>query len=207
MADGAERNLTDAVQGLLERSEALCNRSIAGDDDMDRLEVRVDAMGHDIILRYSPVASDLRQVISAIKVSAALERVSDHAVGIARRGRELSGRPPLEETEWLRPVCEHAALRLGRGVDAYFRGDVELAVKVAQGGDRRSPLYGEIRERLTSRLEKYPARARDLISLLLVVRMLKRIADHAENIAEDAIFLLTARDVRHGGGLASDRSA
>jgi phosphate transport system protein len=85
MADLALGNLASAVRGLLERNEDFCNRAIANDDEVDALEMKIDKEALEIIMKFSPVAGDLRRVISTMKMSTSLERISDHAVSLARR--------------------------------------------------------------------------------------------------------------------------
>ncbi|MDB6069394.1 MAG: phoU, partial [Verrucomicrobiales bacterium] len=104
MASLVEQNLAHAIRGLLDRDDDLCNQAIADDGEVDSLEKKIDQEGHDIILRYAPVARDLRRVITSMKVSAALERISDHAVSLARRARLLNARTEITETSLVRPI-------------------------------------------------------------------------------------------------------
>src|SRR5690606_25819280 len=88
-----QRSLRNAIAGLFGDGDELCNEVIADDDEIDQLEVEVDRAGVDILIRYQPLASDLRQVIAAMRVSSNLERVGDEAVNIARKARKLAQRP------------------------------------------------------------------------------------------------------------------
>jgi phosphate transport system protein len=201
MASLAETNLANAIRGLLERNDDLCNCAIADDAEVDDLEKKIDQEGHALILRFSPMAGDLRRVISSMKASTALERVSDHAVSIARRARLLNARPPVVETTLIQPIYELAASQLKLGVDAFHHNDLALALRIVQNDDPLDIAHYEFIDHLTETISKNGAQAADYVALIFITRLLERIGDQAVNIAEDAIYCLTAQDVRHGGTL------
>src|SRR3954470_17508724 len=128
MSGLTERSLDRAVSGLLERDDELCVIAIADDEEIDQLEKQVDKDGVDLLLRFQPVASDLRRVVSAMKLSNNLERMADQAVNIARKARKLNRHPPLPETELIRPMHVHAMSMFRDSVQAYIRENVELAM-------------------------------------------------------------------------------
>src|SRR5213595_4119221 len=130
MAGLAERSLDRAVKGLLQRDDDLCANAIADDEEIDQLEKRIDKDGVDLLLRFQPVASDLRRVVSAMKLSSNLERMADQATNIARRARKLNQHPALPETELIRPMYTHAMTMFKDAIDAYVREDVQLARSV-----------------------------------------------------------------------------
>src|SRR5205823_8777961 len=103
MAGLTERSLERAMKGLFNRDDNLCVTAIADDEEIDQLEKQIDKDGVDILLRYQPVASDLRRVVSAMKLSPNIERVADQATNIARRARKLNRHPALPEVELIRP--------------------------------------------------------------------------------------------------------
>src|SRR5436309_2686867 len=117
MAGLAERSLDRALKGLLQRDDNLCATAIADDEEIDQLEKQIDKDGVDILLRYQPVASDLRRVISAMKLSPNIERVGDQATSIARRARKLSRHPALPEVEIMIPIEQHAMAMFKDSVD------------------------------------------------------------------------------------------
>src|SRR6266540_5852365 len=121
MAGLAERSLDRAIKGLLQRSDDLCANAIADDEEIDQLEKQIDKDGVDILLRYQPVASDLRRVVAAMKLSSNLERMADMATTIARRARKLNQHPPLAEVELIRPMYEHAMSMFKDSVEAFVR--------------------------------------------------------------------------------------
>src|ERR1044071_8843155 len=126
MAGLAERSLERAIKGLLQRDDNLCATAIADDEEIDQLEKQIDKDGVDILLRFQPLASDLRRVVSAMKLSSNLERLGDQAVSIARKTRKLNRHPPLAEVELIAPMREHAMRMFKDSVDAYVNEDVEL---------------------------------------------------------------------------------
>lgn len=201
MASLAEKNLANAIRGLLERNEDLCNGAIADDAEVDALEKKIDEEGHALILRFSPMARDLRRVISSMKASTALERISDHAVSIARRARVLNTREPVIETGMIRPIYELAASQLKLAVDAFHNGDLALALRIVQNDDPLDIAHYQFIDQLTDAIAKNGPLASDYVALIFITRLLERIGDQAVNIAEDAIYLLTAADIRHGGAL------
>src|SRR5213079_417722 len=108
MSSLTERSLDRAITGLLQRDDDLCVLAIADDEEIDQLEKQVDKDGVDLLLRFQPVASDLRRVVSAMKLSSNLERMADQATNIARKARKLNKHPPLPEILLLTPMQEHA---------------------------------------------------------------------------------------------------
>src|ERR1700731_3974978 len=127
MAGLTERSLDRAMKGLYERDDDLCAHTIADDEEVDQLEKQNDKDGVDCLVRFQPVASDLRRVVAAMKLSSNLERMADMATTIARRARKLNQHPPLAEVELIRPMYDHAMSMFRDSVDAFAREDVDLA--------------------------------------------------------------------------------
>src|SRR5215472_8028693 len=123
MAGLAERTLDRAIKGLLQRDDNLCTTAIADDEEIDQLEKQIDKDGVDVLLRFQPVASDLRRVVSAMKLSSNLERMADQATSIARRARKLNQHPPLPEVDLIKPMYGHALSMFKDSVDAFVRED------------------------------------------------------------------------------------
>ena len=109
MSSLAEVNLQNAVNGLLKRDSDLCNLAIAEDEEINQLEKQVDKDGIDVMLRYQPVATDLRRVVSAMKLSSNLERIADQAVNIARRAKKLNQHAELPESHGIEPIFRAAS--------------------------------------------------------------------------------------------------
>src|ERR1700742_2044960 len=119
MADLTDRSLERAMKGLVNRNDDLCATTIADDEEIDQLEKQMDKDGVDILLRFQPVASDLRRVVSAMKLSTNLERMADESVSIARKARKLNQHPELAEVKLITPMGEHAIQMFKDSVEAY----------------------------------------------------------------------------------------
>jgi phosphate transport system protein len=197
MASLTERNLRNAMQGLLERDSDLSNLAIADDEEIDLLEKQVDQTGIELLLRFQPVASDLRQVISAMKLSGNLERIADQAVNISKRARKLNQNAALEDVHYLEPLFNEALGIFKDSMRAFIDGDVDLALAVKARDKKLDGANAEVANRLTARMVELPERITDFLNLLLIARHLERVGDHSKNIAEDAVYAAAAEDIRH----------
>ncbi len=184
MAGLTERSLERAMKGLFNRDDNLCVTAIADDEEIDQLEMQVDKDGVAILLRFQPVASDLRRVVSAMKFSTNLERLGDQATNIARRARKLNQHPPLSEVDLITPMREKAMAMFKDSVDAYVLNRVVSGKLIQRMAQDRDQLRG-------------------YLNLMFVARALERVGDHATNIAEDAVYAAAAEDIRHPSLTAS----
>ena len=197
MAGLAERSLDRAIRGLLQRDDDLCANAIADDEEIDQLEKQVDKDGVDILLRYQPVASDLRRVVSAMKLSPNIERVADQATNIARRARKLNQHPPIAGNRIDCPIQAHAISMFKDASMLSLREDAKLARargSARQGTGRMNRKAGR---RLIQRMAQDPDQLRGYLNLIFISRCLERVGDHATNIAEDAVYAAAAEDIRH----------
>jgi len=197
MSSLTERSLDRAITGLLQRDDELCAIAIADDEEIDQLEKSVDHDGIDLLLRFQPVASDLRRVVSAMKLSSNLERMADQATNIARRARKLNQHPPLPEVALIQPMYTHAMSMFKDAIDAYVRSDVEQARSVVPRDEALDDMNRLAGRRLTERMAEDPAQLRGYLNLIFVSRCLERVGDHATNMAEDAVYAVAAEDIRH----------
>jgi phosphate transport system protein len=197
MSSLTERSLRRAVTGLLQRDDDLCAAAIADDEEIDQLEKQVDQDGVDLLLRFQPVASDLRRVVSAMKLSGNLERMADQAVNIARKARKLNKHPALPEAEFIPPMFEHAMAMFKDSVEAYINEDVDLAMKLKPSDKVLDEMNASASKRLIQRMAEDPEQLRGYLNLMFISRHLERVGDHATNIAEDAVYAAAAEDIRH----------
>jgi phosphate transport system protein len=197
MSSLTERSLDRAITGLLQRDDEACAIAIADDEEIDQLEKQVDHDGIDLLLRFQPVASDLRRVVSAMKLSSNLERMADQATNIARRARKLNQHPPLPEVELIRPMYAHAMAMFKDAIDAYVRSDVDQARSVVPRDEALDEMNRTAGRRLTERMAEDPGQLRGYLNLIFVSRCLERVGDHATNMAEDAVYAVAAEDIRH----------
>jgi phosphate transport system protein len=203
MAGLTERSLERAMKGLVNRDDNICITAIVDDEEIDQLEKQIDKDGVDILLRFQPVASDLRRVVAAMKLSSNLERMADMATTIARRARKLNQHPPLAEVELIRPMYEHAMSMFKDSVDAFAREDVDLARGVVPRDQKLDDLNRMASHKLVDRMAQDPDQLRGYLNLIFVGRCLERVGDHATNIAEDAVYAAAAEDIRHQTAAAS----
>ena len=197
MAGLAQRSLENAMKGFFERSDNLCLSVIADDEEIDQLEKQMDRDGVDILSRFQPVASDLRRVVSAMKLSTNLERVADQATSIARRARKLNRHPPLAEVESIKPMHDQAISMFKESMHAFVQEDVDLACSVIQRDEGLDELNGDVNRKLIERMATNPEQLRGYLNLIFVARSLERVGDYATNIAEDAVYAAAAEDIRH----------
>ncbi len=197
MAGLTERSVERAMKGLFERDDNICAHAIADDEEIDQLEKQIDKDGVDILLRFQPVASDLRRVVSAMKLSSNLERMADQATTIARRARKLNQHPSLPEIELMKPMYEHAMAMFKDSVDAFVREDVELGRAIVPRDEKLDDLNRLASHKLVERMAQDPDQLRGYLNLIFVGRCLERVGDHATNIAEDAVYAAAAEDIRH----------
>jgi phosphate transport system protein len=197
MSSLTERSLDRAIQGLQQRDDDLCANTIADDEEIDQLEKQIDKDGVDVLLRFQPVASDLRRVVSAMKLSSNLERMADQATNIARRARKLNRHPALPEVELITPMYAHAMSMFKDSIDAYVREDVELGRAVVPRDEKLDELNRVASRRLIQRMAADPDQLRGYLNLMFIARHLERVGDHATNIAEDAVYAAAAEDIRH----------
>lgn len=197
MAGLAERTLDRAVRGLLQRDDNLCTTAIADDEEIDQLEKQIDKDGVDVLLRFQPVASDLRRVVATMKLSPNIERIADQATNIARRARKLNKHAPLPETELIVPIQAHAMAMFKDSIDAFTREDVDLGRAVVARDMELDRLNKMANRKLTDRMAQDPKQLRGYLNLIFVSRCLERVGDHATNIAEDAVYAAAAEDIRH----------
>lgn len=197
MVELTERNLSHAINGLLQRDDSLCTKAIADDEQVDQLEIQIDKDGLEILLRYQPVASDLRQVVSAMKLSPNIERVADEATNIAEAAIKLNKHPPLAEVNLIVPIQAHAISMFKDSIDAFVREDVGLARAVVSRDKQLDDMNASANRSLTERMVQDREQLRGYLNLILTSRCLERVGDHASNIAEDAVYAAAAEDIRH----------
>jgi phosphate transport system protein len=197
MASLAETGLIRAGEGLFGRNADACNSVIADDAEIDSLEKSIDDSGVEIMARFHPMAKDLREVVSAMKVGSNLERVADQAVSIARRSRRLNRQPVLPETATLEPMFRTAMDIFRSSVRSFADRDEAIGRGLKQRDRELDAMHHDIIDRLTLRMGDDSSRVESYLDLIFIARFIERIGDHATNIAEDAVFAASAQDIRH----------
>ncbi len=184
--------LGQAVEAIQQNDVALAEAVLAQDDAVDDMDRRIEAQCIRLLALQQPMARDLRQVESALKVITDLERVGDHAVDIAKIARKLTQefylKAPLVDVG---PLAEMARTMLSQSLQALVRRDLPLAVQVCDDDDAADAAYKHLRDELLELTQAEPARVFAASHLLLVAVYLERIADHATNIAERVYYTET----------------
>ncbi|NVN93159.1 MAG: phosphate signaling complex protein PhoU [Desulfuromonadales bacterium] len=198
MGNKALLMIDNSVKSLLNRDIALAESTIAMDREVNAAEVLIDNQCLVLLARRQPEARDLRFITLALKIITDLERIGDKCASIAKRARELSMEAPFIDSYIDIPRMGHwAEVMLREAMDAFVRGDTDLADKVR----RDKKFINELNDRMLRLLLTYimekPATSPNVLKVYAISRALDRIADHATNIAEMVIFMVKGQDIRH----------
>lgn len=193
----AEEQVRLAVTGLVNRDRDVIGRVLAGDGPLNALHIEVDNRCFTLLALHQPMAVDLRAIVAAVKINTDLERVGDLAINIAEAARQYVGHPPVKKLIDIPRMATIAQNMLRDALDAFVRRDTELARHVLNEDDALDALKTQIFRELLTYMLQDPATIEPALDLILVSRHLERIGDHATNVAEDVIFMVLARDVRH----------
>ncbi|MBI4476328.1 MAG: phosphate signaling complex protein PhoU [Acidobacteria bacterium] len=198
MAGLAEERVRVAIEGLVARDVSALDRITTGDLPINELHIEIDNRAFTLLALHQPMAADLRTIVAAVKINTDLERVGDLAVNIAEAGRRYLAHPPVKPLIDIPRMGDIAQQMLRSALDAFIRRDTALAQRVLDEDDRVDSLKDQVFRELLTYMLQDPSTIAPALDLVLVSRHLERIADHATNIGEDVIFMVSARDVRHG---------
>ena len=193
----AEDRMCDAVKAVSTRDPALVERILTGDEPINALHIEIDDRCFKMLALHQPMAADLRAIVAAVKINTDLERVGDLAVNIAEAGKRYLQHPPVKPLIDIPRMGDIAQQMLRDALDAFVRRDVRLAEAVLAADDQLDALKTQIFRELLTFMLSDPATIEPALDLILISRHLERIGDHATNIAEDVIFMVSAKDVRH----------
>ena len=193
----AEERVRAAVDGLTSRDMALIDRVLKSDEPINELHIEIDNRCFTLLALHQPMAADLRAIVAAVKINTDLERVGDLAVNIAEAAKRYALHPPLKKLIDIPRMGDIAQSMLRAAVDSFVRRDTVLAQHVLNEDDNLDGLKTQIFRELLTYMLQDPGTVEPAIDLILISRHLERIGDHATNIAEDVIFMVSARDVRH----------
>jgi phosphate transport system protein len=197
MSSRAEELVGAAVEALRERDAAKADVVIANDRIIDALEVEIDEACINLLALQQPLARDLRLITMTMKISNDLERVGDHAVNIAEAVRHLNAHPPFAPVPESEEMARLASEMLSDALDDFVRGDAAAAREVCARDDRVDALHESMFRILLTHMMEDPRRIGAAMSVFLVSGNLERIADLATNIAEDVVFLVEGRTIKH----------
>lgn len=192
-----EESLHKAVKALQERDEKLAKSVIDNDVEIDHMEVDMEEECLKVLALHQPVASDLRLIVSILKINSDLERIGDLAVNIAERAAFLATQNPMDLPLDFPLMAEKTKAMLRKSLDALVNADSRLAYQVCAADDEVDAMNRQMYMQIQEAVRRHPDRVDSLIHLLSVSRHLERIADHATNIAEDVIYMNEGEIVRH----------
>jgi len=198
MSSLAASSLQNSVRALLERNDDLAREVEQADDQLDALEIELDELCI-VLLSRGPVASDLRMITVAMKITHDLERVGDEATTIARRAVDLNKEPQLKPYVDLPRMATMALEMLNDALEAFVSRDTARARSVLPRDKDVDALHKQLQRELVSYMLESPTTITRCLHLMQISKRIERIADHATNIAEEVVFLHEGRDIRHTG--------
>jgi phosphate transport system protein len=193
----AEERVQSAIRALVDADERALEQVVTGDEPLNQLQVEIDNRAFTVLALHQPLAVDLRVIVAGVKINSDLERVGDLAVNIAEAALRYVALPPVKPLIDLPRMADIAQGMLRDALDAFVRRDVELAHSVLKRDDQLDELKSQVFRELLTYMLQNPATIEASLELILISRHLERIGDHATNVAEDVIFMVSAKDVRH----------
>lgn len=205
MAGIVEEMIENSIKALVNKDPALAEQ-VAGPDEtrVNRMEIENEDSAINLMALYQPEASNLRTIAMIIKLNNDLERLGDHAVNIAEAARFLMTRPAVKPLVDIPKMAEHAIAMLKDALDAFTRGDAELARSVCARDSVVDDLNGKVKNDLAKIMSDDPTTIERALKLMMVSLNLERIADLATNVAEDVIYIATGESIKHGTGGPQD---
>jgi phosphate transport system protein len=204
MSEKAEALIELSVDALLSKDQGKADAVIAGDKEVDAMELEIEGMALELLALQQPMARDLRFIVGAIKVTSDLERIGDHAVNIAQTAQRLVAlRSTITPDPEIEDMARRARAMLRDAIDAFLRADGALGRNVCARDDQVDALHESVFRILLTHMMADPRTINPSLEYLLVSRNLERVADLATNIGEDAVFLAEGKNIKHGGGVVA----
>jgi phosphate transport system protein len=198
MGSIAEEMIQKAVKAFLERNSDLTQEVFELEKEVNRLHVEVDDRAIKLMALNQPMAIDLRFIAAAMKINTDLERIADQAVNVGQTCYyHLFKETPVPESALITRMAEISQRMLKGALDAFSKKDVNLATDVMGQDEEEDRLKAENLTKLIDLIKKDPAHSKQYVDLILIAKNMERIADHATNIAEDVIFMVAGKDIRH----------
>jgi phosphate transport system protein len=198
MASHAESSVNQSVQALMQRDLNLALKVKADDDVIDHFEIEIDEIAIQLLTK-APLASNLRLVTVAMKISQNLERIGDEATKIAKRARDLSQEPPVKIVLDLPRMAALALTMVKDALDAFVQRDSAAARAIVPRDKEVDAFNRQVHQSLTQFMMQHPDTIARCLHWIVATKSLERIADHAKNIAEEVVYLCEAQDIRHTG--------
>ncbi|MCL2639125.1 MAG: phosphate signaling complex protein PhoU [Oscillospiraceae bacterium] len=186
-----EHSISNAVEALLTQNTALASAVKADERESDKKEREIETLCFDMLLRQQPVARDLRKISAALKMVTDMERIADQAEDIAEITKHLIGIKFIKQPEDITKMAEATKKMLKESIDSFVNRDLSLAMSVLGHDDVVDELFITIRTDLIASIHENPENGEQALDLLMIAKYLERIGDHASNIAEWVIFMIT----------------
>ena len=199
MASMVETAIANAGKSLIERNSELARLVVKSDEQIDSLELEIDKQCVDLLALRQPMAIDLRFITSAIKITNNLERMGDLAVNIAERVIPLNQEPQLKPLIDIPRMATITQTMVKDSIDAFVNRDTALARSVSERDSTVDSLNDQIFKELLTYMMQDPKNIMRAVHLILISRHLERIADHSTNIAEEVVYIVKAKVVKHRG--------
>jgi len=197
MGGQVESAIHRSVRALVDRDPEQARQVLRDEARINQMEIEVDNLITRLLALRQPMAKDLRFLTAAMKINTDLERMGDLAVNIAQRALSLIAQPPVKPLIDIPKMAQLVESMLLRSLDAFVKGDADVAHSVLLGDDEIDALRDSVYQELVAYMQRDPTIVPSAVDLIFVARNLERIADHATNIAEDVVFLVKGVDVRH----------
>src|SRR3954471_7980572 len=206
MASHAEGSVTKAIRALTERDDALAREVKEEDSILDQFEIEIDEFAISLLALKAPLATDLRLITTAMRISHDLERVGDEATTISRRALELNQEPQLKPYVDIPRMAEMGLSMLHDAIDAFVNKDSAKARAVIPRDKDVDALNKQLHRELVSFVIEDPTTITRALNLMVISKSLERIADHATNVAEEVVYLYEGRDIRHSKAAPAEPS-
>ncbi|MEJ2183143.1 MAG: phosphate signaling complex protein PhoU [Nitrospirota bacterium] len=197
MAAMVETAIKKSVHSLVERDDDMAREVIAGDHEINAVDVHIDEECIRLLALIQPVASDLRTITTAMKITTDLERIGDNAVNIAERALELNQEPILKPYVDVPTMANIARRMVKDAIDAFVNHDKRLAMDVILRDDEMDDLNEAVVEELSAIMSRDPTTVYRATKITYISKYLERMGDHATNIAEMVIYMIEGRIIRH----------
>jgi len=198
MASRAETAVNQSVEALVMRDFDLAQRVREDDNIIDQFEIEIDEMAI-VLLTKAPLASNLRLITVAMKVSQNLERIGDEATKIAKRARDLAQEPPVKINLDVKRMASLSLAMVKDALDSFVHRDSAAARAIVPRDKEVDALNRQIHQELAQHMMENPDTIGRCLNWIVASKSLERIADHAKNIAEEVVYLYEAQDIRHAG--------
>lgn len=191
MGSMVEESLTNSINALKKQNIELAQKVIDSDDDIDAMEIDIEDKCIKLIALQQPMATDLRIIATALKITTDLERIADHAVDIAKITKRLASEKYIKELIDIPRMAEIVTTMVRDSIDAYVEQDIEKAKEISKRDDQVDALYAQIFRELLLLMMEDPKKINQSTYFLFVSQYIERVADHVTNICEWIIYTVT----------------